>query len=434
MPRVLLLSNTTGYQAKAFADAAARLGVEVVWGTDRCKNLPDPWRDGAIPLRWHLPRESADALVHHLRTRPVDGIVVLGDSPTVTAAHASRALGLAWHPPGAAQASRNKLEFRKRLRENGLNVPDFRAVPIDADPGSLLRLLRFPVVVKPLALSGSRGVIRADTDAEFLAAFARVRRLLLTPQIRAMRDENSTAILIEEFVEGGEFALEGLFDGGRLRVLALFDKPDPLDGPFFEETLYVTPSRLEEAVQRRIIESVEQAGRALGFARGPVHAEIRLNRRGPFVLEAGARPIGGLCARALRFIDTRGAAGRPVDPSRGGGDLISLEELVLRHALGDPLDTFVREERAAGVMMIPIPQAGILRDVEGIEEAEATPHVEEVRITAKRDEQLVPLPEGASYLGFIFARAGTPQGVERALRAAHSRLQIVFAPALTVVR
>ncbi|HSD28965.1 MAG TPA: ATP-grasp domain-containing protein, partial [Vicinamibacteria bacterium] len=207
------------------------------------------------------------------------------------------------------------------------------------------------------------------------------------------------------FIPGREVALEGLLVGGELHVLALFDKPDPLDGPYFEETIYVTPSRLSPDVQLAIAAEARWAARALGLAEGPVHAELRVNDEGPWMIELAARTIGGLCSRTLRF---------------GAG--LSLEELVIRHALGIELDSLERERQPAGVMMIPIPRAGVLRAVRGREAALAVPGIEEATISAHVGQELVPLPEGSRYLGFLLARADSPEAVEEALRAAHRRL------------
>jgi biotin carboxylase len=263
-------------------------------------------------------------------------------------------------------------------------------------------------VLKPLALSASRGVIRADDPGEFVAAFRRIAAILESVEM-SLPEEARRGLLAEEFIPGREVALEGLLVGGTLHVLALFDKPDPLDGPFFEETIYVTPSRLDEPAQVRIAATTREACAALGLTEGPIHAELRLNERGPFVLEIAARSIGGLCSRTLTF-----------------GTGLSLEELILCHALGRPLESLERERRAAGVMMIPIPRAGRLVAVRGVDEARAVPDVEDVAITMHPGQDVVPLPEGWQYLGFIFARAATPAAVEQALRLAHARLHFVI--------
>lgn len=419
MSRVLLLATTTGYQTRAFGEAAERLGIELAFATDRCRVLDDPWEDAAIAVRFH-DAASLDAVLAFARERAIDGVLVVGDRPTVLASRVAAALGLPGHPPAAVEVARNKELTRERLRAAGLPVPWFARVPIDADAGAIAATLAYPVVVKPLALSGSRGVMRADDPAGFAAAFARLRALLASPDVRAERSELHDAALVEGFIPGREFAVEGLMHGGALRVLAIFDKPDPLDGPFFEETIYVTPSPAPRATEAAIVEGVARAAAAIGLRHGPVHAECRVNEAGVFVLEVAARPIGGLCARALRF--TRGA------------ESIGLEELLLRHALGEPADAWRREDAASGVMMIPIPGRGVFRGVSGVEEARDEPGVDEVRITAKTDQLLLPLPEGASYLGFIFARGATGAQVEQSLRGAHARLAFEIEPELRVVK
>jgi biotin carboxylase len=420
MKRVLLLATTTGYQIRSFGEAAEKLGVRLVFATDRCDRLEDPWWDQAIPIRFHEEDRSIEAIVAGVNGAPVNGVLAVGDRPTIIAARAAQALGLRGNPVDAACASRNKLACRLALQLAGLPVPWFQPVPASREAAALAADIPYPCVVKPLALSGSRGVIRANTPAEFVAAFKRVRKLLRAPDIRIERDTAHDAIMIESFIPGREYALEGLLEGGTLRTLAIFDKPDPLDGPFFEETIYVTPSRADERVQADIREAVASACRALGLYHGPVHAECRVNARGVFVLEVAARPIGGLCSRALQFTTA--------DGRRAG-----LEEVLLRHATGERVDEWRRETDASGVMMIPIPTGGVYRRVEGIDAALQIAGICEVRITAKPDQQLVPLPEGSSYLGFIFARAATPEAVERALREAHTRLSFVIVRGLVVI-
>jgi biotin carboxylase len=412
MKRILIVATTTGYQTRSFGEAAERLNVELVFATDRCHQIDDPWRDAAVPIRFYDEDSSVQAIVEASRVGPIQGIIAVGDRPTRIAALAAEALGLPGNPPAAAEISRSKLATRQCLAAAGLRAPWFQPASLEADPRALVHELPFPCVVKPLALSGSRGVIRADNPAEFVSAFERLRRILSEKSVRAARDPANDIILVEGFVPGQEFALEGLVDKGRLRPLALFDKPDPLDGPFFEETIYVTPSRAPLELQRRVHDSVQGAITAMGLRHGPIHAECRVDQDDIVVLEVAARPIGGLCAKALRF-------------QNGTGDTISLEELLLRHALGECTDYFSRES-ASGVMMVPIPGRGIYRRVEGIKAAEMVPGVEGVRITAKPDHVLIPLPEGASYLGFIFARRETSDEVVCALRAAHGKLNFVI--------
>ena len=300
--RLLLLTTTTGYQTRAFVEAAEKLGLSVVFGSDRCRVLDDPWQDGALPLRFEDPEGSGRRIADYARSNPLDAIVALGDRPTPTAARACRALGLLHHPPEAADVCRDKYLARERLRAAGLNVPAFARFPLEADPHELHASgainIGFPCVLKPLALSASRGVIRADNREQFVDAFERIKTLLRSREVQVMREETSRFIQAEAYVEGEETAIEGLVDRGRLQVLALFDKPDPLAGPFFEETIYVTPSRLAPELQTRTIQTLQQAVRALGLYHGPFHGELRINSRGIWPLEIAARSIGGLCSRA----------------------------------------------------------------------------------------------------------------------------------------
>jgi ATP-grasp domain-containing protein/L-aminoacid ligase-like protein len=417
MSRILILATTTGYQTRAFGDAAAALRFELVFATDRCHLIDDPWRDGAIPIRFHDEDASVAAIVDAVRDRPIDGVLVVGDRPTVIASRVAEALGLAWHPPAAAAIARNKQFTRERLRDADLPIPWFIASPIDAPPPALDGS-SFPCVIKPAALSGSRGVMRANDARELDAAFDRLRALMRSPDVRAERDSAHQTVLVEGFIPGREYAVEALMHRGELHVVAVFDKPDPLDGPFFEETIYLTPAAASLAEQRIIAAGVERAAHAIGLSDGPVHAECRVNADGVFVLEAAARPIGGLCARALRLVPANDPTAMPRP----------FEELLLRHAVGESPSAWTRERVASGVMMVPIPRRGIFRGVEGVELAADVAHVEDVRITAKTDQQLLPLPEGASYLGFIFARADRAGDVDRALRDAHARLRFTIDP------
>ena len=289
-------------------------------------------------------------------------------------------------------------------------IPRFALHLLDEDPEEVARTVTYPCVLKPLRLSASRGVIRADNAVSFVTAHGRLRAILAEPEARAC-GEPARQYLVEEFIPGYEVALEGLLVNRRLHVLALFDKPDPLNGPFFEETIYVTPSRVPAALKSAIVQCAENAARALGLTEGPIHAELRYNERGPWLIELAARPIGGRCSAALRF----------------GAGAVSLEEIILRHALALPISSLERETKAAGVMMVPIPGTGTLREVRGIAEAKAVPLIEDVQITAHPGERLIPFPEGSRYPGFIFARGATPDVVETALRESHQRLTFVLA-------
>ena len=337
--------------------------------------------------------------------------VVAPDDATVEfAGRVASELGLAGNPPGAARLSRRKDLARARLAAAGVRVPEFRV--LDLRRPLELSGMSFPCVVKPIAMSASRGVIRADDAAELAAAVGRVRDI-----VSGARDEEERSLLlVESFVPGPEVAVEGLLQDGKLEVLAIFDKPDPLDGPFFEESIYVTPSRLGRVAEERIVECVRRAVAAFGLAAGPVHAELRWNAGKAWLLEVAARTIGGECSRLLRF-----SAGH------------SLEEVVLAAAMGRRLPRGL-DSAAAGVMMLPTPRSGTLRRVEGVLDALGVPGVDEVSISAGTGTELVPLPEGGAYLGYVFARGETPAGVESSLREAAGRLRTVIAPIWRLTR
>ena len=413
--RLLLIGATTGYQTRAFAAAAERLGYELALATDRCHVLDDPWGDGAIALRFEDPPGAAEILSSERR---VNGIVALGDRPAYIAALAAERMGIPYNSPDSVAASRNKFLARERFRAAGLLVPQFHRIPLSEDPHRAAGQALYPCVLKPLGLSASRGVIRANNPTEFIAAFSRIEDLLADPDIARLHEDQDRFLQVESFIEGREFALEGILTHGALRVLALFDKPDPLNGPFFEETIYITPSREDQVIQDAIARSTRAATKALGLTHGPIHAEMRVNPHGIWMLEVAARPIGGLCARVLP----------------------GLEELILRHAAGVDTNSIAMPTGAAGVapaasgvMMIPIPREGIYVHVEGLEQARAVQGIEDVIVTAKLGQKLIPLPEGASYLGFIFARAETPDAAEQALRNSHGHLRFEIATALPVI-
>ncbi len=408
---MLLLLPTATYRAAAFVEAARQVGVDLTVASERPSTFQDANPTGLLTLDLSHAAHAADQARAFARVHPLGGVAGVDDDTAVVAAAIAGALDLRGNPLAAAEAARDKYEQRRLLAAARVPVPRFARYRLDENPVHLAQRTHFPCVLKPLRLSASRGVIRADTPAEFVAAFARVKSILEQAEHPASR-----SILVEDFIPGTEHALEGLLTAGELRLLALFDKPDPLDGPYFEETIYVTPSRLPQPAQQAIATCAQRAATALGLREGPAHAELRYNESGPWLIELAARPIGGRCSGALRF----GTGGS------GPGPGVSLEEIVIRHALGMELPALEREARASGVMMIPVPGAGVLREVRGVEEARAVPLVEDVAITAHPGEALVPWPEGSRYPGFIFARGETPAAVEAALRAAHRHLGFVL--------
>jgi biotin carboxylase len=406
---LLLLVPTTSYRLDDFRTAARRLGVPLVVGSDRCHQVEDYFGEekDLLSLDYRRPARAAEQIAEAARTRPIRGIVPASDPTAVIAALAAERLGLPHNPPAAARRAANKLAMRTALRDAGVPVPRFWSFPLAGGPRGAAGEVTYPCVLKPLIFSASRGVIRADDPAGFAAAWGRIAGLLrhTAPERREREEGAARTLLVESFVPGAEIAVEGLLRGGALEVLAIFDKPDPLDGPYFEETIYVTPSRHPARLLAAVEETTAAGARALGLVEGPIHAELRLPPSGPVVLEIAARSIGGLCSRTLRF---------------GAG--LSLEEVLVAHAMGLPLAPLRREARASGVMMLPIPRRGILHGVRGVEAARAAPGVDDVVITVPEGREVVPLPEGDSYLGFLFAHGETPAAVEASLRAAHGKL------------
>jgi phosphoribosylaminoimidazole carboxylase (NCAIR synthetase) len=410
--RLLLLVTPSSYRANAFGSAAASLGVEVVRGVDMPEPLAELYK---VPLALDFgdPEGSRAKIAAFAAHTTVSAILAVDDSGTLLASHANQLLGLPHNDPAAALAARNKYVMRTMLQTGDVPVPDFIKVSGETDPATLANTIAYPVVVKPLLLSGSRGVIRANTAAELVQAVARLRMMLR----RIGGDGDHQAILIEEYLPGEEVALEGILVEGQLEVLAIFDKPDLLEGPYFEETIYTTPSRHSAELQNAFRACVEQSAKALGLRTGPVHAEMRFNDRGVWLIEMAGRSIGGLCGSILEF-----------------GTHVCLEEVIVRQAVGLPLPNLSPQGVAAGVMMIPIPKRGLLRAVQGMEAAKTIPFVTDVDITAPLDYPLVPLPEGESYLGFIFARADTPEQVEQALREAHQRLEFIIEDEILILQ
>ena len=410
MPRLLLLLPTSTYRTAAFVDAARQIGAELTVASEQPSTLATANPAGLLTLDLQHPERAADAARVFARQHPVAAVVGVDDDTAVVAAAVAERLRLKGNPMHAAVAARDKHQQRELLAAAGVPVPRFALHLLDEDPREIATTTAYPCVIKPLRLSASRGVIRANDPGSFVAAHARLKAILAEPAAAAC-GEPAWQYLVEDFVPGYEVALEGLLVNRRLHVLALFDKPDPLDGPFFEETIYVTPSQVPAGLQQAIARCAEGAARALGLTEGPVHAELRYNESGPWLIELAARPIGGRCSAVLRF-----------------GEGVSLEELILRHALGMPIPSLAREAVAAGVMMLPIPGAGVLQEVRGVVESKAVPLIEDVQITAHPGERLVPFPEGSRYPGFIFARGPTPGAVEAALRESHRRLSFVLAP------
>jgi len=407
MARVMLLIPTASYRAPDFMSAADKLGLDVVVASDIDQPLADMYPGRWLTLPYHDVERGAQAVARYSDRFPLDAVVAVDDPGTILAAHATAELQLTGNSPESVIGTRDKSELRRSLDAHGVRSPWWQVYRFEDE--SPATSLRYPVVVKPLGLNGSRGVMRANDPVSFERAVERLRRLLGTRSAAQECGELADRYLVEGYIPGTEVALEGLLRDGELHTLAVFDKPDPLDGPFFEETIYVTPSRLPDPQIEEIVETARRSAEALGLCDGPLHAELRLNDEGAWPVDVAARTIGGLCARTLRF---------------GAG--MSLEEIVLRHAISAPLETLNGEATAAGVMMMPIVGRGRIKAILGLDEAAAVPLIEDIEMEARVGDMLVPLPEGADYPGFIFARGTDPAEVESALREAWSKIEFVL--------
>lgn len=396
---MLLLLPTATYRAPDFVRAATALGVDVVVASEEAQALAGEMGGRALVVPFDDPERAADVIVDAARVAPVDAVVAVDEPGVMPAALAAARLGLSHNPPEAVAATRDKAVLRRRLAAAGVPQPRFEVVAAEADAAALARRVGLPCVVKPLSLSASRGVIRGDTPEEARAAAERVRAIL---------DDPGAPLLVEQYVPGAEVALEGLLTGGHLEVLALFDKPDPMEGPYFAETLLVTPSRLLPPAQDAVRDVVAAAAAAVGLVEGPVHAEVRVDGDRVWFLEMAARSIGGLCSRALRF-----------------GVDATLEEIVLRQALRMPVSDLRLREGAAGVGMLYAPSTGVVEVVRGVEAAAGVPGIVEIDVTVRPGTEVVAVPDDARYLGFVFARGADTGEVEHALRDAMAKVGIV---------
>jgi biotin carboxylase len=404
-PRVLLIAPHGSYRTAPFIDTAVRHAIDLLVASEGRHSLVGAYAEG-LHVDFDDPDAALEIITQEAIAKPFGGIIATDDATTELACSVAQRLGLPCNDPAAVRIARRKDLARNALAQAGVPVPAFRTIGLERPLVPQLDGLTYPCVLKPLAMSASRGVIRVDSREELIQAALRVERIVAGEP----SPDERRRLLVETFIPGFEVAVEGLLTAGTLEVLTIFDKPDPLDGPYFEETYYITPSRLDPVTQAEIRGGVETACRAYGLREGPVHAECRINRDGIWILELAARTIGGLCSRLFRF-----------------GVGYSLEELVLFHAIGTPRKP-VADPGAAGVLMIPISKAGVLRRVEGVQAATEVPYIREVVIQVREGYELVPLPEGSSYLGFIFCRAPDSQSAEAALRRAYAELNVVIAP------
>ena len=403
--RLLLLLPTTTYRAGAFIAAADALDVDLTVASEKDSAFSPDEPDALLTLNFAEPAECVARVVDFHRLHPIRAVFGVDDRTAVVAAHVAQALGLDHNPPAAVEAAGDKFRQRQLVARAGVPIPGFERHHVDRIDAVSLETVRFPAVVKPVSLSASQGVMRVDDPDSLAEAITRLRAIL-----EEAAPDSEQAFLIEDYIPGEEYALEGILEDGQLTTLALFDKPDPLDGPTFAETIYLTPSRASAPVQAALTDTAQAACTALGLVRGPVHVELRYNARGPWLVELAARPIGGRCGQVLRF----------------GPEAKSLETILLAQALGRLPTIPSRETQASGVMMLPVPSAGTFQAIDGLETALATPGVTDIAVTVHRGALVRPLPEESRYLGFIFARGPDPGAVERAIREAFATLDIII--------
>ncbi|MGK5093150.1 ATP-grasp domain-containing protein [Deltaproteobacteria bacterium TL4] len=408
-PRILLLIPNTSYRTTAFLSAGSKLGVEVAVASETKRSLADLAPGTTLKIDFRDSGQAVKAILEFAESYPLKAVLGVDDESVILAAEASLALGLVHNPIEAVMLTRNKVLMREKLSKHPLLAPQYWLFSLQDQVAEMAQTVSYPCVLKPLFLSASQGVIRANNPTDFLSAFQIIESLLNDPAIAKRGQQKARQLLVESYIPGAEIALEGLLIKGKLKRLALFDKPDTPEGPFFPETIYTTPSQLSAVVQRQVDELIQQVSEIIGLYEGPIHAEMRVNEQGLWLLEIAARSIGGLCSRVLQFT---------------GG--MSLEELILRHVLGRNLHAAERQDRACGVMMLSVSQAGVLKEVRGLEAAKQKPGIKDVLITIAPETPVEPLPKDARYLGFIFAEGETPQEVEANLRQAEQCLEIVI--------
>lgn len=412
VPSVLLLLPKESYRSDEFLQAADVLGIDVIVAGNRCHRLAGHWQlDKLFSLPFDDPESAAQLVQHELAGRAPQAVIGIDDRGVEAAAAIAEALHIKGNTHLAVETLHDKYCFRKLQQELGLPFPAFSPIQISGNQINHKLQFKFPAVVKPTRLSGSRGVIRVDAVEELDKTVDRVNSIIRHSKM----DTAGINLLLERYLEGSEHALEVIMDKGVIKVLAIFDKPDPLVGPYFEETIYITPSCLSPETRMEFQRQVEFVCQQAGIMNGPVHAEARVHCDTVTLLEVAPRSIGGSCGKVLRH-----ALG------------MSLEELILRHALGDVMPEIDHSGPAAGVMMLPVPVAGIYNGIDGIEEVLAVPGIETVEVSARPGDRVSPLPEESTYLGFVFASGASPELVVSALQTAKGKLRIDTKPMLDV--
>ena len=408
--RLLLVSHHNSYRIAPYIKAALNLGLEVTIASQGKHSLVTEVANGL-----HIDFDDVNAahkeILKENQKRPFTGILGSDDQTVELAAYAAKTLKLPHNPPRAALYSHRKDLARAQLSLTGCPVPIHCLLDLNLPVKNQMAGLPWPCVIKPLNMSASRGVIRTNNKDEFITACERLRPIIADSQ----EEFEQRHLLIEDYIDGIEIAYEGFLQNGELETITIFDKPDPLTGPYFAETIYVTPTALSDELQLSIKKVIQKACLAYGLRSGAIHAECRIDSENRiWILEVASRTIGGDCARVL------------------DNENFSIEELAILLAIGQPVTPYIAEQ-ARGVMMIPIRQKGLLKRVEGLLQASKIKHIDKIDIIIGEGHELIPLPEGNQYLGYIFASAESTEQVTAAIREAYALLKFVTAPVFKII-
>lgn len=398
----MLIAPSRSYRVASYINAARQLGYQILIVSDSEHSLVSSIANG-ITVDFQQQDSAYAIIVKSLRHQNILAVIATDDLVVTLSSRVARRLGLPHNDPEATRLTYRKDLARIRLQQQGCNVPDYSVCPFD-EMVEYSTKVSFPVVLKPLMLSGSRGVIRADNPQQFILAAKTIQRILTK---QPCDEYESQHFLIEQFLKGDEIAIDGFMQDGKFILLSLFDKPEPMNGPYFEESYYITPGRQSEQLQQDIIEEVSKCCRAYGLTHGPIHAEARITEKGIFLIEMASRTIGGQCAQLIEYVLAK-----------------KLEEIIIRLLCFEPMQLQTNNQYA-GVLMIPITQTGVLKRVEGLLQARQVKHVSNIEIHIQPGYELIPLPEGSSYLGFIFASADSFDKTWQALQQAHHLLKFI---------
>tara|TARA_B100000686_G_scaffold128253_1_gene135463 strand:- start:1091 stop:2335 length:1245 start_codon:yes stop_codon:yes gene_type:complete len=405
---VILIIPSASYRTGPFMNAVKKLDLKVLVISDKSQVFSGKYPDNLIIINFNHWQDRSDEISKWAKNNGLKAVIGVDEESIVLAANISNFLNVEHNPVESVLLTKDKYLMRNELLKLGIKSPWFKRFSIYESTKKIINEISFPCVIKPTFLSASRGVMRVNTMNELSDSIKIMYELLSLDELRKRGGEQSDWILFEEYIPGNEVAVEGLVTNGKLTVLAVFDKPEPLEGPTFEETIIVTPSVLTKEIQYSLLETIQNVVKALGILKGPIHAEARINKNGNYILECASRSIGGLCSKVLEF--------------QGG---MSLEELILRSYLGRNIEKSKLTDKARGVMMMPTEKMGILKEMRGVQDALNVKGITDLKLTVKPGEKLEPLPKGDRYLGFIFAEGNDQKLVIKALKNAWSKITVV---------